>query len=245
MNKRLDTLDTLRGITIISMVLFHAFWDLVFIFGASFLYWKGAYIWQQSICWSFIMIAGFASALKRPKLKRIARIFAAGLLVSTVSFLMNDPSTLIIFGVLTFISAAIFTVYLIYPLISERSGIFYTFMLAISAFLFILTKDINYGLLSLPGRWYYELPDSLYHGYFMTFWGFMDPGFYSADYFPYFPWIFLFLAGFALSKLAKPLFDKQIFHIDIPLFSFIGRHSLLIYLIHQPIIYIVLSLFLK
>ena len=65
--------------------------------------------------------------------------------------------------------------------------------------------------------------------------GLTYPGFFSADYFPLLPWAFLFLIGTSLGKL----FCAR----DIPLLrrrypaalTFPGRHSLLIYLLHQPV----------
>ncbi|MCR5776783.1 MAG: DUF1624 domain-containing protein [Lachnospiraceae bacterium] len=245
MKKRLHTIDSLRGITIFSMVMYHAYWDLVFLFDTKIRYAEFADIWQQSICWSFIFIAGFTAAFKRPSLRRIAEIFAGGAAVTIVSRLLSDPTAVINFGVLTFISSALFTCYLLYPLINERSIRFYAVFTAVSALLFAVSRHVSQGYVGIDGLFVKELPLFLYKGWFMTFLGFMEHGFYSADYFPFIPWVFMFFIGYGFSKLMKPYLNLSFFYKKIPFFSYIGRHSLLIYLVHQPIIYIGLRMFIK
>ena len=70
--RRYQTLDTLRGVTIVSMILYHACWDLVWIFGADWPWYRsdGAYLWQQSICWTFILLSGYCWSLGRHRLRR-------------------------------------------------------------------------------------------------------------------------------------------------------------------------------
>ena len=60
-SERLALLDSLRGLTLISMILYHACWDAVYLLGANWPWYgsRAAYIWQQSICWTFIMLSGF------------------------------------------------------------------------------------------------------------------------------------------------------------------------------------------
>ena len=61
MNKRLHLLDALRGVTLISMTVFHGMWNLVYLFGMKADWYRGTpgYIWQQWICWTFILLSGF------------------------------------------------------------------------------------------------------------------------------------------------------------------------------------------
>ena len=58
--ERRQTLDAVRGCALASMILYHAAWDLVYIFGVSWPWYRGmgAYVWQQSICWTFILLSG-------------------------------------------------------------------------------------------------------------------------------------------------------------------------------------------
>ena len=84
-------------------------------------------------------------------------------------------------------------------------------------------------------------PEELYDmGYFMTFLGLKDKDFYSSDYFPLFPWLFLFLVGFYLFHLLQRKGQQKRAGKEfrrIPVLSFLGRHSLLIYMLHQPVLY--------
>ena len=64
---RVEWLDSIRGITLISMILYHAVWDIVYIAKVDWDWFKsdGAYIWQQSICWTFILLSGKGFVKKR------------------------------------------------------------------------------------------------------------------------------------------------------------------------------------
>ena len=51
---RYRLLDELRGLDLISMMLYHGMWDVVFLFGVAQKWYTGrpGFVWQQSICWS-------------------------------------------------------------------------------------------------------------------------------------------------------------------------------------------------
>jgi len=83
---------------------------------------------------------------------------------------------------------------------------------------------------------------------FLLFLGFMPHYFYTMDYFPLFPWWGAVLLGIFLGKQLYPGY-KRIFSLPdwsrVPLIqavSFLGRHSLTIYILHQPIIIAILFL---
>ena len=113
--------------------------------------------------------------------------------------------------------------------------------LIVNLIMFVLTRHIARGSFGFPS-FHVEFPKSLYSGYFSAFFGFPNESFFSTDYFALFPWLFLFLCGLFLYRLTKDkLPDWKFLKVKIPLFGFVGRHSLLIYLLHQPIIYAVLT----
>lgn len=104
---RYALLDELRGLDLISMMLYHACWDLMFLFGIWmdwYIGWPGR-LWQQSICWVFILLSGFCVPLGHHTLKRGAQVFAAGALVTAVTLLFM-PEDRVVFGVLTFLGSA-------------------------------------------------------------------------------------------------------------------------------------------
>ena len=105
-SRRLALPDGIRGLALISMIAYHGSWNMVYLYGAdwSWFYGKGAYIWQQSICWTFLLLSGFCWSMGRRPLKNGALVFGAGLLVSMVT-LWFMPQNRILFGVLTCIGS--------------------------------------------------------------------------------------------------------------------------------------------
>lgn len=243
--KRYPLLDVIRGITLISMIAYHTSWDLVYLFGIGgrFQTWylsANAYVWQQSICWTFIFLSGFCIPLSKRKWRRGIIVFAAGALVTAVT-LVFMPNERVIFGVLTLIGSAMLLAALLYPLLSKLTGII---GFIVSAYLFYLFRQVNGGFLTIyPGR-RVMVARSLYRGYAGTYFGFMDPNFRSTDYFSLLPWVFLFFAGmyFHLALSREGGFRWKIMNLDIPPLAFLGRHSLMIYLLHQPAVYLILTL---
>ncbi len=253
---RLELLDTIRGLTLISMILYHACWDLVYLHGAGkgFTLWYqsfSAFLWQQSICWTFILLSGFCAPLSRHALRRSLSVFLSGALVTAVTLIVT-PESRVIFGILTFLgSAGIATALLraacrkirrkAAPHSPGESLPALLAALCLSFWLFLAFLNIQSGVLRILPGITLPLPASLYHGYPATFFGFQGPSFWSTDYFPFFPWYFLYLTGYWLSRLlsAAGLLSgrHRILHAGLPALSWLGRHSLPLYLIHQPILY--------
>ena len=255
-NKRLQTIDAIRGITMISMILFHFCWDLKYINGFDMAWYGGrwSYIWQQSICWTFILISGFCLNLARNPIRNGALVFLCGVIVTCVTMLVI-PTALVMFGVLTMLGSSMLLVgagrFLVNKL-QKSLGIspggkngtasryldidpvwgFFT-----SVILFAVTKTINYGYLNF-GLFVVNLPGFLYKGQAMTYLGFKEDGVYSTDYFSLM-WIFLFLAGYFLYGILKNsnTLAHGVFHIKVPVLNRLGRHSLVIYMLHQPVLY--------
>ena len=69
---RYALLDELRGLDLISMMLFHVCWDLVFLFDMNMGWYAGTpgRLWQQTICWVFILLSGFCAPFGRYMLRR-------------------------------------------------------------------------------------------------------------------------------------------------------------------------------
>lgn len=76
---RYALLDELRGLDLVSMMLYHACWDMMFLFGIWMDWYAGmpGRLWQQTICWVFILLSGFCVQLGHRTLKRGAQVFAA------------------------------------------------------------------------------------------------------------------------------------------------------------------------
>lgn len=239
--KRYAMLDILRGLTLISMIAYHTTWDMAYLFEI-----KGkwawfeedlAYAWQQSICWSFILLSGFCWSFGKRKWKRGLIVLAAGVLTSVVTLLVM-PDERILFGVLTFLGSAML---LMIPLDKVLSKCEPLLGLAVSALLFFVTRNVNDGELGFGGIHLVDLPDGLYHGWLANYVGFTERGFFSTDYFSLLPWLFLFLVGYFLYGVFQ---KKNWFGVlekwECRPLQVLGEHSLLIYLVHQPLVYGVL-----
>lgn len=144
MKERYDLLDSIRGIMLLSMIAYHGMFDLVEIYGLSVSwFWDtSGYVWQQSICWTFILLSGFCWNLGRRHLKRGLMISGGGLLVTAVTYLFM-PSEKILFGILTFTGVAML---LLIPLSKVLEKIPAWMGLAGSILLFILTRNVNRGI---------------------------------------------------------------------------------------------------
>jgi len=242
--KRYSTIDALRGLLIISMVAFHTAWDLVYIFGVKWPWYgtHGAFVWQQSIAWGFILLSGFCWHLGRKKLKRALLVLGASVLITAVTLIVM-PENRIVFGVLTLIGFGMLTATLADKALSRvnpflGAGIF--------AFLFAFTRNIGSGTLGLFGRVLVRLPESLYRNHFTAFFGLPHNSFFSTDYVPILPWMFLFITGYYLYTAFGFLKTEKLYSaVRCAPLEFLGRHSLIIYLAHQPIVYGVLYLIFK
>lgn len=234
---RLHGLDALRGACLISMMAYHGLWNLVYIFGIDLPWYRGlpGYIWQQSICWTFLILSGFCWKMGRNHLKRGLYIFGGGILVSAVTHLVM-PAGAISFGILTCTGSCILLMILLdKPLqkVPPFIGIIASFAL------FALLRNCSSHELGFENFVIAQLPDGLYRNWLTTYLGFPMPGFRSADYFPILPWSLLFLFGYFLhGVLHRNGLDKKLFAKgQFPVLNLLGRHSLLVYLLHQPVLY--------
>lgn len=237
MNKRLHLLDALRGFTLINMIAYHGIWNLVYLFGVQAPWYRGTpgYIWQQWICWTFILLSGFCFRLGRRPLKRGLTVFGCGILVTAVTLAVM-PDSRIIFGVLTCIGSCML---LLIPLEKWLKRVPSAVGLALSFGLFVLLRNVPDGTLGFEGLVLAALPESLYRNLLTAYLGFPHRGFFSTDYFPLIPWLFLFVTGYFLFRCLdeKGLNEKLFTRGQFPVLNWMGRHSLLIYLLHQPVLY--------
>jgi uncharacterized membrane protein len=237
---RVPALDILRGLALVNMVLYHCLYDMVYVYGMSVAWFniRRCFVWQQAICYTFIIIAGISFTLAKKPLKNglLLAICALGLSAVTAIAL---PSQQILFGILHLLAAAVLLTVLLQPLYQKIPPLI-GFCLA--AVLFIVLRSLPNGYLLFQ----YRLPTGLYQSPYLFFLGLPAPGFYSADYFPLLPWYFLYLAGFFAAGYVRAFFvfsqkkyalteKKPYLALDHTL-GLLGRHSLVIYLLHQPLL---------
>ena len=110
--------------------------------------------------------------------------------------------------------------------------------LAASAAIFVLTRNVNRGTFGFEGLVLGTVPAGLYRDHLTAYLGFPGPGFFSTDYFSLAPWLFLFLSGYFLYRLCgEKILDAAARVPDCRPLSALGRRSLAVYLLHQPVIY--------
>ena len=233
MKPRLEAVDSLRGLALLSMILYHGMWDLVFLFGVKLSWYLGTpgMLWQQSICWTFIFLAGFSWQLGRRPGKRGLTVLAGGAVISLISALVGQP---IRFGILTLLGSCTLLWIPLHRLFSRvapewGAGSFFL--------LFLLARKL--WELYDPRTSAAWIPEAIRSDLALAYLGFPQPGFSSADYFPLLPWILLFGTGYFLFSLLKKygLLRKFLEKGRIPGVSFLGKNSLLVYLLHQPVLY--------
>ena len=231
--KRIQIIDTFRGLTIISMVLFHLFYNINYYWTLNF--YNGTIfnkIWQLSIAVSFFIISGITSSFLNPK-KNIKRGIITSIIGFSITFItyIFAKDQLIIWGVLNGLGLSMIITGLMQKSINPKLWP-----------IFILAFTFSY---KVPAGLFYnsEFLKGLYQANLFPI-GFPSFDFYSNDYFPLIPWLFAFLAGLSLGKFLK---EKNFYDFDIKenLLGKIGRYSMPIYLTHQIILYPLVSLIYK
>lgn len=162
------------------------------------------------------------------------------MLVSLVSYIFM-PQMPINFGILAFMGSATLIMIPLEKLLDEVNA---SVAVAVCFLFFLLCKNVPYGNLGFEGLNILELPDFLYRNAATAYLGFPPVGFVSGDYYPLIPWFFLYLGGYFFWKSfgMKPEIQK-VLSFKVPFMAFLGRHSLLVYLIHQPVCFGVVYLF--
>lgn len=206
------------------MVIYHFIYDLNY-FGYISISMSHDTVWgtiRSGIVFMFLFSVGVSLALAhRPKIvwkkvkRRILVLGSASLLISMVTY-VQFPTTWIYFGILHFILVAslVGLLFLPYPRLTLLSMVF-----------IVVGSSLGY----LDTKWLFSLLQAPLH----------LPLGYTEDIVRFFPWFAVVLMG--ISMVTYGLDER--FHLrDIVLKSnnpllFLGRHTLLIYLIHQPIFF--------
>ncbi len=174
---------------------------------------------ERFIAYSFILCAGFSAVYSHHNIRRGIITELAGALVIIASFVVSAP---ILFGVLQFLGVAM----ILYGLVGrwiEKIPELVAPILWIVLFVgtTILTNNVRVEV-----KWLFWL-------------GFSYPGFVSYDYFPVMPYIFLFFLGSWIAREVKGRWSGlTVLTKKAPgWLTWPGRHTLWIYILHQPILY--------
>lgn len=231
---RIEAIDLARGAAIIAMAVYHFAWDLGF-FGyvdAATINQGGWRFFARSIASSFLFLVGVslylahASAIRWPPfLKRFVMIFGAALAITVATYLAM-PQSFIFFGILHHIAIAS-----LLGLAFLRAPVW--LLLVIALIVIAGPQFLRTELFVHPTAWWIGLSP-------------VNPT--SNDYVPIFPWFGSVLLGIATAKIASQrgwierLRQWPAWNWTRPIQT-AGRNSLIIYLVHQPLLIASIGLF--
>lgn len=240
---RIAALDMLRGYAMLLVMLYHLLYDLRFIYKIplpDILTPGKPMVEAVHICflWVLFAVSGICTGYSRNPVKRGAVLYIAGWLITAASSVFM-PSQLIVFGVLSCFGACMVITDLIKPLLKKipwkvlAIGSFILWLcfmdISKSGTVHLLITDIQLPL-PVNSKWLYPV-------------GLRAADFKSADYFPVIPYIFMFLTGYALhAPVEKGKLPESFYSIKTGFVSFIGKHSLIFYALHQPLFLIILEI---
>lgn len=214
----------MRGTALILMVFFHLMFDLKEIYGYAVNYNQGLiyYIGKISAI-MFIMISAMSSSLSHNNLKRAVKLLVAAAAITAATHLY-DPVFGVKFGILHFLGLSM----LLYPVFRD-----------LNKYLLILL-----GILMISFGFYLDkIPAKANYLFLFNLTGL---GWSSADYYPVLPWFGVFLFGMSLGKILYP--EKRSLLASTykgGLLAYLGRHTLPVYLVHQPLLIMIIAVFRK
>jgi uncharacterized membrane protein len=235
-SKRFVEIDVIRGVAISLMVFGHTLWNLdyfnllpmnVFIYS----------LLQKIVPPLFFLVVGFGLVVSRKKkvvektqekefnsylFVRGLKVFGLGMLLTIFSFVLI-PGRPVLFGVLHFIGLSILLS--IFFLRYRRACLLLgPFFILVGLFL----SSISFNNPSIFHLIVGLRPSDIWR--------------YTVDYFPLFPWFGVTLLGIGLGNILYDGNKRRFMFPDLSvyrpakLFSWAGRHSLGIYILHHPVI---------
>ncbi|ACL17126.1 DUF1624 domain-containing protein [Methanosphaerula palustris] len=224
-------IDLLRGIAVLAMILYHFLFDLAFFsimpVQVETGFWRYFALATASL---FVLLAGLSVTISAARAEqrsgagwpycRLVRhgltVFSCGLLVTLVTYLFLGDLA-ILFGILHLIGISI-----------------------LLSLLFLRFKHLNllFGLLCIGAG---QVVAGINGPLWLLWTGIHPADFASVDYTPLLPWFGVILIGLWCGRMLYPGGQRGFRSLPpAPQLAepilFIGRHSLFIYLIHQPIL---------
>jgi len=231
--QRIAGLDVFRGWAILLMVMYHFAYDLkYFAYISSNLDKESFWVYRRYlIVFMFLVSMGmglkltYRSGIAWHKVKKRTLILGVSSLLVTVVTYIQFPHTWVYFGVLHFILVASWLglIFLPYPRFSLATAI-------------LILLGSYFGWLHTHHLFTFFQP--IFH----------LPVHYSQDIVRLFPWFAVVLIGMVIVsyQIHIKLFSNVLFSTSFfpnRTLAFLGRHSLIVYLVHQPILFALFMLF--
>lgn len=223
--QRIWELDVLRGLCILGMIVVHFVYDIRAFTATEFSVPDWFFTVQEYGHLLFVLISGICVTLGSRCVKRGIIVCLCAMVITLVTVVMDYGLGMgkvrIWFGILHLLGVCM----LLYPIFRKLPhwalALIGACFVAIGYWFTTFTVDLNF-----------LFPLGLRSGKIFT----------GSDYFPIFPGLGSFLLGSAIGKSLYHKKQSLLPRVNANFFllrglSFVGRHSLEVYMLHQPIIY--------
>lgn len=227
---RIWELDALRGACILCVIVIHALFDAVYFFGLSVSFPPVYRFIQDNGGVIFVLLSGVCATLGSKSVRRGLLVFACGMTITLVTFLMArlglaGREIVVRFGVLHLLGLCM----ILYPLFQRWP---LPALIAAGGAMVLCGYALRHVFVT--AGWLFPL-------------GLRTADFTSGDYFPLLPHLGWFLLGSVLGRVfykdrrsLLPGVRQDL--APVRFFCFCGRQSLALYLLHQPIVYGLMTL---
>ena len=231
-------IDAIRGFAVVLMIIYHFCWDMKF-YGYMSFHTKAPpwLFFTRTIATLFFFTVGISLSLSHARaatatnvllfkknLKRGLGLMLLGWLLALVVYLASKQ--LIVFGILHGIGACIICAY---PFLKARK----TVLFGTGLVLILISSWVRSH--EIAGPWLYWL-------------GVRMDGLNTVDYYPIFPWLGVVLLGLGTARWVYPNGNRLYHLVQVPAIGWmlwLGRHALIIYVVHQPILHALFQTFKK
>lgn len=239
---RLWEIDALRGMAIVMMVIYHLMYDLYYFEITDVVFTNRFWFYfQRATAGTFLVLTGISLTLNVDAMRRCTNtettiktrlfrrglnILGCGLIVTAGTWLVFGNELAVKFGILHFIGVATL---LVYPFLALR-----------------WTNFVLWIGLSLLGR---QLQGITIDSAWLLWLGVEPTNHSYVDYFPLIPWFGVMLLGVFLGNTlygkGERNYPLTISSLPFTYLQWLGKHSLIIYLLHQPLLFVLLTLLIE
>ena len=224
--KRIEIIDALRGFAVTLMVLHHALYNMAVFLGAPWWFYKNPVfdVLQALFIGLFIVISGVSSRFSRGNVERGSIVIVIAVLITYVTTRMEMPITFGILHLLGFLMIFYGLTRKLWDKIPNKAApVIYISLIAASV---------------LARTYLSPVSDNLVIRDLLSVLGWWQRGFVNYDNQVILPWIFVFLFGTWVGKFIKEgKFPARFYEMKVPFFPFVGRNALIVYVLHQPVLF--------
>lgn len=250
--KRIWELDFLRGLAIFMMVFDHFMFDLLYLpnYFSNFyllditffnelnrlaiMYWTSSlrFFGREFFVLVFLLVAGISYTFSKDNLKRGLKILSVAMLITLVTYLVDlilNFNVLIVFGVIHMFGVNILLTVVIRKFIKSDILILLMGML-------ILTFSFIFGLFTPTAinLSFANLPKII-----------LGLNYFGADHFGILPYLGIILIGTVVGNVFYKNKVSLLPHVKVTdknFFNTVGRNSLIVYVLHQPLVLLFVTL---